>query len=522
MKVLYSEQMNILDQKAVTEYKIPGLILMEHASLALEKEIVKQSQKRAVNKVIICCGIGNNGGDGLALARQLLKKKIEITVFLLGNPQQLKKDSQDNYIMISKQLDNMYCLKNNIQDEKNKMVERFQKELQTADLIVDALLGTGLDRSIEGIYDLFIHAINESLCTVLAVDIPSGVQGNTGKILSRAVQADSTVTFQLPKVGNVIYPGAYNNGKLMVVDIGIPEKLIDKSEFAARISDADSVKKWVRRYRKDDHKGCSGTVLIIAGVKGMTGATVLAAKSAMKSGAGLVRIACEESLVQLFEQLIHETTTIGYPIDKDGHLLKCAKTILQSQIDLADVVVIGPGWGSSKSRRTQLEFLLQNCQKPLILDADALNILSDNMELFAYNNKHWVLTPHPGEMARLTGLSVEEVNQNRLDVAKNFAEKWNTTLVLKGANTIIVNEKQETWINTTGNPGMAAGGSGDVLAGIIASLCCRTETVLQSAVAGAFLHGLTGDLVADEKGKFGMTSGDLIEYLPNIMKKIIE
>ncbi len=522
LKIVTNEQMKMLDQRTIEEYDIPGLLLMEHASLALAQEVLSVNRENQVNGFVVCCGPGNNGGDGLALARHLLRNNLKTDVFLVSDPENLKGESRQNYQMLARQTTDIFHLSD--REEKNVQVymQMFEERLKEGTVVIDAIFGTGLDRDVEGLFLKVIERINQSPCTVVSVDIPSGVQGNTGKILANAVKADKTISFQLPKIGNLLYPGAALNGELIVVDIGIPAALRDGTDFAARKTDSESVRKWIRPCEKNDHKGHGGTILILAGSRGMTGASVLAAKAALRSGAGLVRIACEEKLNDLYEQMLPEATTISYPIDENGHLTHDAEEILKSQMTGADVIVAGPGWGKSKGREAYLSFLLQTSNKPMVLDADALNILSEHPEWFTQSMSPWIMTPHPGEMARLTGLTVEEINQNRLKVTKTFAEKWKATILLKGAGTVIADENGEVWINSTGNPGMATGGSGDVLAGMIAALCHRTDSGLKAAAAAAYLHGFSGDIAAEFMGMTGIIAGDLIEFLPAAIKKVIE
>lgn len=521
MKIVTNEQMSALDQSTIKDYNIPGILLMEHASLALMKEAVRFSRNRKINRFLICCGPGNNGGDGLALARHLIRQQKEVHLFLFSTPDKLRDECLENYKMLTRQTEYVYWLKGNQDIDKKALLKLLKEKMVKQTVVVDALFGTGLDRLVDGIFSQAIDKINQSDCPVISVDIPSGIQGNTGRVLGNSVKADITVSFQLPKAGNVLYPGAACNGILKIADIGIPNKLIENTSYLAMKTESKHIKEWVRCCQKNDHKGHGGTILVLAGTKGMTGAAVLAAKAAFRSGAGLVRIACEEQLNCIYEQMFPEATTIAYSVNEYGYLTCEAKKCLEEQISIADAIIAGPGWGKSKSRADYLEFLLDVSEKPMVLDADALNLLSENQRLFLHKKSPWIMTPHPGEMARLTGLSAEDVNSNRIEITKKYAEKWQSTILLKGAGTVISDHHGEVWINTTGNPGMATGGSGDVLTGIIASLYHRTNTAIHAATAAAYLHGVSGDMAAS-CGMTGTIASDLIDFLPKAFKKIIE
>lgn len=522
MKIVTNEQIRTLDKRTIEEYGIPSLLLMEHASLALAHEIIKHTYNNKRTEYVICCGPGNNGGDGLALARHLLRNNEKVWVFLFSDPEKLKGDCRQNYQILSRQATNIYCIYDHCMNNSQRHMKIFEEKLKEDNIVVDALFGTGLDRKIRGVSLKAVEKINLSSCEVLSVDIPSGVNGNTGEIIEHAIKADKTISFQLPKVGNLLYPGAALNGELSVVDIGIPNNLIKGTEFVAMKTKAENLASWIRPCNKNDHKGHGGNILIMAGSKGMTGASVLAAKASLRSGAGQVRIVCEENLNDLYEQMIPEATTVSYSTYENGYLTCKAREIVKNQIADASVIVVGPGWGKSMGREDYLSFLLQSTDKPMILDADALNILSKHKKWIGARTRSWIMTPHPLEMARLTGLTVEEINNNRLEVAKNFAEKWKITILLKGAGTVIADENGETWVNTTGNPGMATAGSGDVLTGVIAALCHRTNSRVRAAAAAAYIHGLSGDIAAETMGMIGMKAGDLIEFLPKALKKVIE
>jgi len=518
-KVVSNDQMRQLDYRTIREYKVPGLLLMERASLEVFSTCIELIRKHNLEEVVIFVGPGNNGGDGLAVARHLEAEGMDVKVILLAQPESLRGDALENYHLLN-------CRKVMMVHKIEELITILVVEMDKR-LIIDALFGTGIQRPIEGEYIEAIRWINAQTSKILAIDIPSGVHGDTGNVLGEAVMATDTVAFQLPKVGNVSYPGAAYNGKLKVASIGIPRELINESDAVATLPNMELLSQWLPQRPVNAHKGTCGSLLIIGGVEGYSGAGVLAAMAAQRSGVGLVKTAVRKSVNQVYEKLLPEVVTM--PIEEsehngDGYRLLTEEGLdkIQSLAESAMAVVAGPGWGLHTEWVNVLKRLIILDNKPLLLDADALTLLQPNLNWLKQRNLPAVLTPHPGEMSRLTGLSISEINNNRLEITAKAAIKWNAVVLLKGAGTIIASPKGDAMINTTGNPGMATAGSGDVLAGIIGALLAQGLAPFEAAVLGCWVHGRAGDLAAEEVGEISLIASEIIKYIPQVLKTLYD
>lgn len=520
MKVVSNDQMKGLDHDAIHEYKIPGLLLMERASLEVFYVCQKLIKGHGLDEVVIFVGPGNNGGDGLAVARHLEAEGVDVKVVLLAHPDSLSGDALANYHMLLTRkvlvIEGMNQLQPSLTSAMNKR------------LVVDAIFGTGLHRQMEGIHLSAIQWINEQKSVILSIDIPSGVHGDTGQVLGDAVKATNTVTFQLPKVGNVCYPGAGYHGKLEVVSIGIPQDLMDQQEVTAILPTKELMTQWLPQRPVTAHKGTCGSLLIIGGVEGYSGAGVLTAMAAQRCGVGLVKTAVRKSVNQVYEHLLPEVVTIPIEESVKDHAHEPSRLSEKGIEDIAklaaqaDAVVAGPGWGVARDWITVLKYLAHMGEKPLLLDADALNLMSGHLDWLKQRSLPAVLTPHPGEMSRLTGLSVDNINNNRLQVTAKAAREWNAVVLLKGAGTVIGAPNGEIMINTTGNPGMATAGSGDVLAGIIGALLAQGMAPFQAAVLGCWTHGAAGDDAAGHVGEVSLMASDIIKGIPRIIRQLHE
>ena len=520
MKVVSNEQMNRLDHDTIHAYKVPGLLLMERASLEVFYVCQKLIKQHDLNEVVIFVGPGNNGGDGLAVARHLEAEGLDVKVVVLAPPDALSGDALANYHMLLTRkvpiIEKMDQLTASLTSAMNKR------------LVIDAIFGTGIRRQVEGTYLRAVQWINEQKSVVLSIDIPSGVHGDTGQVLGEAVIATSTVTFQLPKVGNVCYPGAGYHGKLEVVSIGIPQELIDQQEMTASLPSAELMAKWLPKRPLTAHKGTCGSLLIIGGIEGYSGAGVLTARGAQRCGVGLIKTAVRKSVNQVYEHLLPEVVTlpmeesVTISADEPSRLSEKGMKDIAKLADQSDAVVAGPGWGLGADWFTVLKELVHMEKKPLLLDADALNLISSHLDWLKQRSLPAVLTPHPGEMSRLTGLSVEEINNNRLQVTARAAREWNAVVLLKGAGTVVAAPNGEVMVNTTGNPGMATAGSGDVLAGIIGALLAQGLAPFQAAVLGCWLHGAAGDVAAKEAGEISLMVSDIINGIPEAIGQLLE
>ncbi len=494
MKVAIAAKMKQIDRLAQEEYKIPGAVLMERAALAL-RQVMQERFGLTGKKVYIFCGKGNNGGDGLALARLLTETTAEVTVILAFERHQFTGLAGENLSAATK-----FGLRIIDWQELNL------KELQQADLIIDALLGTGAVGAPGGPVASIISMINASGKPVIAVDIPSGVNVDNGRISETVVKASLTVTFGLPKPGLLVYPGAEVCGELVIDSIGFPRMLLDSPDLKINSLSVQEVGELLPKRVSTAHKGSSGHVFIIGGATGMTGAIAICSLGALRAGAGLVTAGIENQNV--FSEKPAEVMTL--PWDQVLTLLK-----------KANAVVFGPGASVGEHSRVLLRELLVKCKAPLVIDADGLNLLAAESINLRELGLRVILTPHPGEMSRLSGLTVAEIQENRIEVARRFAKEWGVTLVLKGARSIIADDTGNIFINPTGNSGMATAGMGDALAGIIGGLLAQGMDPTEAAATGTYLHGLAGDLAIQRYGPTGIITTDLLKEYPIAVKKVL-
>lgn len=494
MKVATAAEMRQIDRLAQEDYQISGAVLMERAALAL-RQVIQERFNLAGAKVTIFCGKGNNGGDGLALARLLLESAAKVTVVLAFEQSQFTGLALQNLTSAMK-------FGVPIIDWQEMSLD----QLRQSDLIVDALLGTGALGVPKEPLAAIINLINESQKPVIAVDIPSGVNADTGQVGVVAVKASITVTFGLPKPGLLVYPGAEACGELIIDPIGFPLSLLKSSDLKINCLTPAEVGGWLPKRSPTAHKGSCGHVLVIGGATGMTGAVALCSLGAMRGGAGLVTAGIQNQ--SAFPEKPAEIMTISW----DQSL---------SLLNKVAAVVFGPGASTEEQSRDLFRTLLAECKSPLVIDADGLNLLATeaiNLREFSFPI---ILTPHPGEMSRLSGLSIAQIQEDRIEIARRFADEWGVTLVLKGARSIIADSDGNLFINSTGNPGMATAGMGDALAGIIGGLLAQGMEPTKAASCGAYLHGLAGDLASGKYGPIGMITTDLIREYPAAVKKVL-
>jgi len=498
MKLVKAGEMKEIDGKASSDFSIPGIILMEHAATAVYK-VIKQAFPSPV-KTCVICGRGNNGGDGWGVARLLFQAGWDVTVFHSGLQTPLPPDAGRNREI---------ALHLGVKEKDRTELLTDSARINSYTLIVDALLGTGFRGQAVGDYGRLIDLMNSTKKPVVAVDLPSGLEADTGKAGGSVVKAWKTVTFGLPKVGLGIYPGRSLAGEIIVDPIGLPRELLDSDDlkhFTYLPQEAESL---IPRREREAHKGSCGRLLVIGGSPGLTGAPLLTGMAALRSGAGLVTLGLRDEL------------SVG---DKPMELMvktwsQLYRELEESDLQGYDVVIIGPGLSQAPDGRDLLLGLLARENLVKVLDADALNILAAEGNWWAKAKGNLILTPHPGEMARLTGLSVTEVQKNRLELVREQAGIWQVTLVLKGAGTLVGAPSGSIYINFTGNPGMATGGMGDILSGVISALLGQGLSPMEGACLGVYLHGAAADLTAEEVGEHGMIAGDLLLRLPQVFKK---
>ncbi len=510
MLVVSAAQMRELDRETIENVGIPGLLLMENAGRGVA-EYVKAHYGKAIQKgVLVIAGPGNNGGDGFVIARHLFQSGIEVKILLLVGPERYRGDARSNY-EIAKRLEipMMECL-----DET--AVTSKEKSIKTAGLIVDAIFGTGLSRPPAGRFAAVISIINKGVAPVVAVDIPSGLSADTGQPLSMAVKADSTVTMALPKTGHVLSPGREYTGTLEVIDIGIPASVIVHGGINTEVLDDDSFSSMLRPRPDSGHKGTFGHLLVLAGSRGKTGAAALVARGGLRAGAGLVTVGCPKSAQPILATKLTESMTIGLPETSDGSPSMAVLDRLDGLLKGKKAVAIGPGIGLGHETMELVRRLVSSIPLPLVADADALTAIGTDHALVKNAPGYRILTPHPGEMARLTGLDIAAIQQDRVSTTRSLARATGAIVVLKGAGTVIARPDGRVAINSTGNPGMGAGGMGDVLTGIIGALLAQGYDAWDATRIAVFAHGKAADMLARVRGKWGYLAREVADFLPSL------
>jgi ADP-dependent NAD(P)H-hydrate dehydratase / NAD(P)H-hydrate epimerase len=511
MKVVTAAQMQALDRRAITDGGVPSLSLMENAGSAVVAAMERTFGPVRGKAIAILCGKGNNGGDGFVVARLLKRRGARVVVFTMVPARELRGDPATMYRRFS-------AVGGKTAVKVCPSAERLQNTLQDSDLIVDALFGTGLSAAITGPYRTAIETLNRAGRPVIAVDLPSGIEADTGTVLGVTVRATLTVTFGLPKLGLYLKAGIDHAGKVVVADIGIPRRFVEEiSSTISLITHEDAVSALPRRL-PSSHKGTYGHAAIIAGSVGKTGAAALAARGALRVGAGLVTVATPSSVNDTLEAKLLEAMTLPMPETKARTMARISLDPLLAFINARTAVAIGPGLSTHPETVELIQALVPRLEKPAVLDADALNALAGRSAILSECKIPPILTPHPGEMARLEDHATpQSINEDRLGTATRFAVQRRAIVVLKGARTILANPDGQVAICPTGNPGMATGGTGDVLTGMIVGLLAQRLHSWDAARAATFFHGLAGDLAAAERGMAGMTAGDLVERIPQAM-----
>jgi ADP-dependent NAD(P)H-hydrate dehydratase / NAD(P)H-hydrate epimerase len=515
MKILTAAEMQRVDRLSTEELGIPSLTLMENAGRAVVDFLAERFGPLESERMVIVAGRGNNGGDGMVVARLLAERGLRPRVILLADPKNLRGDAAANFARLS-----------GLELEVATDLAAWQRAralLAGTTLLVDAILGTGLSQPLRGFFLEVVRDINSAFpaARVVAVDLPSGISADKGDLIGESLRADATVTFTAPKVAHVFPPASERIGEWVVRAIGTPAELLenDPSLRLNLVTRADV--RWVAAPRAaDSHKGNFGHVLVVAGSVGKTGAAALAAKAALRAGAGLVTVATVKSAMPIVAAHGMEYMTEPLPETEAGTISLGALDRLEKLLKGKTVVALGPGLGQAPETVECIRAAVNKYDLPLLLDADGLNAFAECPELLRPKSSGFrsptILTPHPGEMARLTGKSSAEILANRVAVAREFAERQSQVLVLKGYRTLTASPDGQVYVNPTGNPGMATGGTGDVLTGLIAGLLAAfaSRPAALVAAAGVFLHGLAGDIAARELGEASMMAGDLLDRLP--------
>jgi hydroxyethylthiazole kinase-like uncharacterized protein yjeF len=517
MRVLTAEQMREVDRLTTERYAIPGLLLMENAAARSAEAIEAAFGPVSGSFVQVVCGKGNNGGDGAAVARQLWIRGASVDVVLLGRADDTKGDARVNFDIV-RSLAAAGC---GVGFREADAVDMLWEERAGGepDLYVDAIFGTGLTRPVEGLHAEAIELLNaREQAPLVALDLPSGLASDTPEPIGPHVRADLTVTFTALKPACALPPAVFACGRVVTAAIGSPDELVDASGSRLQIVEPAAVAEYlVASARKPDaHKGTAGAVLVVAGGAGKTGAAAMTAEGALRAGAGLVTVATPRSAeATLAARALPEAMTEPLPETGEGTLGREAIDAALRLLAPRDVLAIGPGLGTDAGTRDLVRELVGSGDRPVVVDADGLNCLAPWPEaLRGTDARPIVVTPHPAEMARLAGLQTREVVADRESIARRFAVEHNVVVVLKGARTVVAEPGGEVFVNITGNAGMATGGTGDVLTGIIAGLLAqRREDALGAAVAGVYLHGLAGDIAAAESGIRALVATDIARHL---------
>ncbi len=504
--VVTGKEMKAIDEYSIHQIGIPSLVLMERAAHALCTSIAEKENKDA--SIGIVAGTGNNGADGLAAARILQEKGFSrIRVWVAGNRDHATEEWEIQYQIVRK-LGIPVCLNWTGEDSA----------LSSCGVLVDCLFGTGLSREVTGVYRTVIGAINASPAKVYAADIPSGISAENGRKMGVAVKADITVTFGFLKAGCILYPGAEYSGNVEVHPIGFPRLALEQICHSFVIyGEEDKSRMPVRP--KHSNKGTFGKVLLVAGSPNMAGAACFAAGAAYACGAGLVRILTARENREILQTQIPEAILTTW---ESGREQLYYEDIVRQCCSQATVVAAGPGLGTSKEAAFLCEALLREWKGPLVLDADGLNLLAQHPQWGEESCGNWILTPHPGELARLLGIETAQAAENLLECAEQLANRYRAVAVCKDARTIVESGSVPTYINVSGNSAMAKAGSGDVLAGILAGLLVQQKDSKRAACLGTYLHGRCGDLAREEKGPYSVLARDLLEHIGPAFGELIE
>lgn len=515
MYIVTAAQMREMDQTTIADFGLPGRVLMENAGLGATRVMLARFPDLKTRRVGVLAGRGNNGGDGFVMARYLAQQGVRVSVFLLARRHDVKGDAAANLPLLDPLAVPVYEMPDPAAFAEQKPRLRHQG------VWVDAMLGTGLTSDVRPFYQEVIEFINNSGKPILAVDIPSGLSSDTGKPCGTSIQATVTASFAYPKIGHILYPGAELTGRLEIIDIGIPPHIADQVAPRQQLLTPEKLRTLIPRRDTVAHKGTTGHVLVIAGGPGKTGAAAMTATAAMRAGAGLVSLGIASGLNAATEPQVMEAMTCPLPEDRSHALDESALAAIRELLPGKKCLAIGPGLGTAAGTRLLIEKLLAHVTIPVVIDADGLNCIAHAPEILRALKAPGILTPHPGEMARLTGTTTRAVQADRIGCARDFACRFNIHVVLKGARTVVALPNGQVFINPTGNPGMASGGMGDVLTGIIAGLTAQGTAPASAALAGVYLHGAAADQLAETKGPYGYLASEVMGLIPNQIARFV-
>jgi NAD(P)H-hydrate epimerase len=518
VKLVTAREMQEIDRSTIDSGLVAGLELMENAGRAVAAEAARRLGDPRGARVEILCGKGNNGGDGLVIARVLAGRGARVRVHLTHPPESLSPDARANHARLGATGVTVAILPDEIpetgrvEDPRRRSIAPKQSapagdlggNLHAADLCVDALLGTGVERPLDGRLSALVDLLNHSSRHTLAVDVPSGVDATTGQILGTAVWADVTVTLGLPKLGCVLHPGGERVGRLVVANIGFPETMLENVSTPWNWVDADGARALVPRLLPTAHKYSRGSVLVVAGSRSYPGAAALAAGAALRTGAGMVHLVAPASIRDLLDAQLREVIVHAAPESATGSCSPAVLDVLKPILSRVDAVAIGPGLGDTPETREWIRRFLRELDLPAVVDADAVLALPKPP-----HRGPRIVTPHAGELARWMDLPKEKAQASRLETAVTAAAMHEVVVAAKGAPTVVVEPTGRRWVNSTGNPGLGTAGSGDVLTGMVGSLLSQRLAAPDAAVLGVYLHGLAADLAAATGSPRSIVAGDI-------------
>jgi hydroxyethylthiazole kinase-like uncharacterized protein yjeF len=506
MRVLNSTQMREVDRRTIEDIGIPSLVLMENAGRQVVAAMEAMHSDLLERRVAVLCGRGNNGGDGFVVARTLTQRGVDVSVFLLGGVADVRGDARINLEILG------HLGLTVVEVADSQAWELHFSEVCDCTLIVDAIFGTGLKAPVSGLIQSVIADVNASGIPVVSIDLPSGLSADSAEPIGDSIEAGLTVTIAAPKLPLVLPPAETRAGDIVIADIGIPSDVLDKvAGPRVELLTRAAMRELIHPRTPDSHKGDYGRVLVVAGSRGKTGAAHLSGMGALRSGAGLVTVATPAGCQAVVAAMAAEYMTEDLAESDDGIDPDAVERVLELA---RDVIAIGPGLGQKPATRDFILRLVDRATMPLIVDADGLNAFSGHSERLAgREGRDVIITPHPGEMGRLVGMSTDEVQASRLEVARNFAVAHHLYVVLKGHRTLIATPDEKVFINPTGNPGMATGGTGDVLTGMIAAWLAQLLDAEAACKLGVYLHGLAGDLAEADEGEVSMTAADVAGHI---------
>lgn len=517
MIIVTTEQMQQMDKNTIETFGIPGRVLMENAGRGALEMLSDHFDLEGAG-VAVVAGRGNNGGDGFVIGRYLMEMGVSVSFFLLSTRDRVQGDARANMDLVLDLLAE-HSLSQFIEIPDQEALDAAAEILLDHDLFVDAIFGTGLNCDVRGIYRDVIELINDSGKAIFSVDIPSGINADTGAVCGVAIQADATATFAFAKAGHILYPGNFHTGDLEVIDIGIPGHIAKAQSPHIFLPEPPDIAALIPARDFNAHKGSFGHLLVLAGSPGKTGAAALCANAAMRTGAGLVTLGVPEKLMPVMEPMVIEPMTAALAQTLSGGLDAAALDDIITLLADKTALALGPGMGTDPGTRELIKAIISIASVPMVIDADGLNCIANDPDILDTVKAPVILTPHPGEMARLTGKSTADIQLNRMETARNFAEKYKVILVLKGAQTLVACPDGAVFICPTGNPGMACGGMGDVLTGMIAAFLAQDLPPESAALAGVYVHGLCGDLLAQDHA-LGFSASDMVSGIPQALNSI--